>query len=116
MAIADHARKPATAAQAAGEGLHRPQAPGPIVLGDILCYTVSPILARTMMPRLLKQVFAPQPVARAFVREVPPLPMVRPWQLGASAEIPAGEREAACNMFRPAVISAAATIALQPMR
>lgn len=56
------------------------------VLGDILRYTVSPILSWMMMPGILRKTFAPQPVARAFVREVPPLLMVRPWQLRASAE------------------------------
>lgn len=56
------------------------------IFGDILRYTVSPIMAWMLMPSILRKTFAPQPVARSFVREVPPVLMVRPWQLRASAE------------------------------
>lgn len=67
------------------------------VLGDIMRYTASPILGWMMMPGILRKTFAPQPVSRAFVRDVPPFLMVRPWQIRASAEdsacmVPAARR------------------------
>jgi pimeloyl-ACP methyl ester carboxylesterase len=56
------------------------------ILGDILRYTISPIMGWMMMPVILRKTFAPQPVARAFVQETPPVLMVRPWQIKAAAE------------------------------
>lgn len=66
------------------------------VIGDLLRYTISPVLAWLAMPRFLNTAFAPQDVPRAFVEAVPPSLMARPGQLRASAE------ESACLL--PAVI------------
>lgn len=55
------------------------------VLGDIMRYTVSPLVGRMMAPRLLRRMFHPQPVPPRF-RSAVPLPMLlRPSQLRASA-------------------------------
>lgn len=55
------------------------------VVGDLLCYTLLPIAGWLMMPRLLRRLFAPRPVARGFVSGVAPLLLVRPAQLRACA-------------------------------
>jgi pimeloyl-ACP methyl ester carboxylesterase len=60
-------------------------APATPLLGDLLRYTVSPIVGRLMSPLLVKQLFAPAPVPERFARF--PLSMtLRPSQLRASAE------------------------------
>ncbi len=60
-------------------------APATPLLGDLLRYTVSPLVGRVMAPLLVKQLFAPAPVPQRFARF--PLSMsLRPSQLRASAE------------------------------
>jgi pimeloyl-ACP methyl ester carboxylesterase len=54
------------------------------VLGDLMRYTVSPILTRMMWRPLTKNVFSPQPVADSF-RRLKPWMALRPGQLRASA-------------------------------
>lgn len=54
------------------------------VLGDVLRYTVSPLVTRMLWRPLTKQVFAPMPVDPRF-RELPVWMMLRPSQLRASA-------------------------------
>jgi pimeloyl-ACP methyl ester carboxylesterase len=54
------------------------------VLGDLMRYTVSPILTRMMWRPLTKNVFSPQPVADSF-RRLKPWMALRPSQLRASA-------------------------------
>lgn len=56
------------------------------LVGDVMRYTVSPVLGRVLMPRLLRRVFAPKPVDTDFCQIVPPAMMLRPWQLKAAAE------------------------------
>lgn len=56
------------------------------VIGDILRYTVSPLAARLMLPRLIEQMFAPAPVPEHFDRLMPKELMLRPSQLHAAAE------------------------------
>jgi len=59
-----------------------PAIPG---LGDIMRYTVSPVLGKLMMPALLRQMFSPRRVPDTFRAAVPTALMLRPWQLRASA-------------------------------
>lgn len=54
------------------------------IIGDIVRYTVSPILSRILWPILTRRLFAPAPVPdkfKAFPREM----SLRPWQIRASA-------------------------------
>ncbi|TFW35398.1 alpha/beta hydrolase [Massilia horti] len=54
------------------------------VLGDLLRYTVSPLVWRLRWPLMAKFMFSPQPVPERFWR-IPPWLMVNPRQLRASA-------------------------------
>lgn len=56
------------------------------VVGDVMRYTVSAILARVMLPGMLRLMFHPQPVVREFLETVHAPLMLRPWQLRAAAE------------------------------
>jgi pimeloyl-ACP methyl ester carboxylesterase len=56
------------------------------IVGDVMRYTVSPILGRLLTPWLLRQMFQPRPVPAAFRAAVPTALMLRPWQLRAAAE------------------------------
>ena len=62
-------------------------APWPAVpiLGDILRYTISPLLGRLMAPVGYRKMFAPSPVSRHFASELPLELAVRPSQIRASA-------------------------------
>jgi pimeloyl-ACP methyl ester carboxylesterase len=66
--------------------LDSPLASGPAipVVGDLMRYTVSPLLTRMMWRPLTKRVFAPMPVPDAF-HAMPPWMALRPSQLRASA-------------------------------
>src|SRR4051794_29733712 len=55
-------------------------------IGDALRHTVSPPLARLMLPAGIRAMFAPAPVPEHFDRLFPKELMVRPIQLRASAE------------------------------
>jgi pimeloyl-ACP methyl ester carboxylesterase len=55
------------------------------ILGDVLRYTVAPILARLLWPLMLKKIFGPAPVSESFRRVLPVGMALRPWQLRASA-------------------------------
>jgi len=55
------------------------------VLGDVLRYTVSPLLGWLMLPRLVRKLFAPSAVPARFTSEFPLGMLVRPAQLGATA-------------------------------
>jgi pimeloyl-ACP methyl ester carboxylesterase len=54
------------------------------ILGDLLRYTVAPLLGRLLFPLLAKGVFSPEPVADTF-RRLPVWMLLRPSQLRASA-------------------------------
>jgi pimeloyl-ACP methyl ester carboxylesterase len=54
------------------------------VIGDILRYTLSPLIGLVTLPATLRAMFAPCPVSDRFRREFPRLMMLRPWQLRAS--------------------------------
>jgi pimeloyl-ACP methyl ester carboxylesterase len=56
------------------------------VVGDVLRYTVSPVAARLIQPRLIAKMFEPAPVPERFDRLFPKELMLRPLQLRASAE------------------------------
>jgi pimeloyl-ACP methyl ester carboxylesterase len=55
------------------------------VLGDLLRYTISPILGRLMAPMVYRKLFAPAPVSTRFENEFPLELAVRPSQIRASA-------------------------------
>ena len=55
------------------------------LLGDVLRYTISPLLGRLTAPAAYRKMFAPAPVARRFASEFPIELSVRPWQIRAAA-------------------------------
>jgi len=56
------------------------------LLGDVLCYTVAPLIGEAMAPRMFKKMFAPQPVPPRFEAEFPTGLSLRPSQIRASSE------------------------------
>lgn len=54
------------------------------VIGDVLRYTLTPVVGLIMLPATLKLMFAPSSIPEKFSREFPRLMMLRPWQLRAS--------------------------------
>src|SRR6202000_2831829 len=57
-------------------------APAIPVIGDLLRYTISPLLGWLVAPWMVRKLFSPSPVARSF--EAFPMAMaLRPWQLRA---------------------------------
>lgn len=56
------------------------------VIGDVMRYTVSPLVGRVLLPGMIKAMFAPAEVPERFDREFPKALMLRPSQLRASAE------------------------------
>jgi pimeloyl-ACP methyl ester carboxylesterase len=55
------------------------------ILGDILRYTVAPLLGRMMWPALMRKIFGPAEVPRKFTKGFPAGLALRPSQLRASA-------------------------------
>src|SRR5438045_8954301 len=55
------------------------------VLGDIMRYTISPLLGRVMAPALFRTMFAPAAVSARFKHGFPVELAVRPWQIRAAA-------------------------------
>jgi pimeloyl-ACP methyl ester carboxylesterase len=56
------------------------------VLGDVIRYTISPMLGRMLMPKLIRKLFQPAPVPQRFRAGVPTAMMLRPSQIRASAQ------------------------------
>ena len=56
------------------------------ILGDALRYTISPLVARAVLPGMIKRVFQPSAVPERFDRLFPKELMLRPLQLRAGAE------------------------------
>lgn len=56
------------------------------ILGDILRYTVGPIVGEALKPRMLAKMFAPQPIPQKFWDRFPHALMSRPSQIRAEAE------------------------------
>ena len=54
------------------------------VIGDLLRFTLAPLIGRLIWPALVKRIFSPAPVPDSF-RELPVWMMLRPSQLRASA-------------------------------
>ena len=55
------------------------------VIGDLMCYTVSPLLGRLLLPRIIRRLFEPAPVTERFDRLFPKGMLLRPSQLRAAA-------------------------------
>lgn len=55
------------------------------VIGDVLRYTISPLLGRVIAPLVFRRLFAPRPVARRFREEFPLDLALRPSQIRTSA-------------------------------
>jgi pimeloyl-ACP methyl ester carboxylesterase len=67
------------------------------VVGDLMRYTISPLIAWAILSKLLRKLFAPRPLPDGFWREFPLMLSVRPLHLRAGAEesalmIPAAAR------------------------
>lgn len=58
------------------------------VIGDIMRYTVSPLIARMMAPHIIAKMFAPRAVPPRFSAEFPLELTLRPWQLRAAPRRP----------------------------
>jgi pimeloyl-ACP methyl ester carboxylesterase len=56
------------------------------VIGDVMRHTVSPLVARAVLPRMISRAFEPAPVPERFDRLFPKGLMLRPSQLRAAAE------------------------------
>lgn len=56
------------------------------VFGDLLRYTIAPLVSWAMLPSLLRKLFAPKPVPATFRNEFPKSMTLRPKQLRAAAE------------------------------
>ena len=56
------------------------------LIGDAMRYTISPLLARAMLPGMIKQMFQPAAVTERFEKRFPKALMLRPLQLRAAAE------------------------------
>ena len=56
------------------------------VLGDAMRHTISPFIARALLPSMVKQMFAPAAVPKRFDQLFPKEMMLRPSQLGAASE------------------------------
>ena len=55
-------------------------------LGDIMRYTLSPVLGAALLPLSIKAMFSPQPVPPQFERDFPYGFPVRPWQIRAESQ------------------------------
>ncbi|MCA1524369.1 alpha/beta fold hydrolase [Bradyrhizobium yuanmingense] len=56
------------------------------VLGDLVSYTVAPIVSWAVLPGALRKIFAPRSVPQTFRNEFPASLVLRPTQLRAAAE------------------------------
>lgn len=68
------------------------------VLGDVMRYTVSPLVGRMLAPRLIRKMFAPRPVPPRFAHEFPVDLTLRPSQIRATAEAAAFMVPGAANL------------------
>jgi pimeloyl-ACP methyl ester carboxylesterase len=59
-----------------------PAIPG---VGDVMRYTLSPVLGAAMLPKINRKLFAPAPVPASWTEDFPLAMTLRPWQLQASA-------------------------------
>jgi pimeloyl-ACP methyl ester carboxylesterase len=56
------------------------------LVGDLLCYTVAPLMGEAMAPRMIAKMFSPEEVPVRFDREFPVGLMTRPSQIRASSK------------------------------
>ena len=56
------------------------------ILGDIMRYTLSPLIARALAPKAIRKMFKPKPVSKRFTRQFPLNLVMRPLTLRAAAE------------------------------
>ena len=56
------------------------------LFGDLLCYTVAPLIGEMMAPRMIAKMFAPEAVPARFNSQFPVELMLRPSQLSASSK------------------------------
>ncbi len=56
------------------------------VVGDVLRYTVSPLMGALLMPLQLRAMFGPPETPRPFKEQFPLSMMLRPWQIRATSE------------------------------
>ncbi|GGC71754.1 alpha/beta hydrolase [Siccirubricoccus deserti] len=56
------------------------------IIGDVVRYTVGPLLGRLIAPKMIKTMFAPASVPPSFTEAIPIPMMLRPSQIRASAE------------------------------
>ena len=68
------------------------------VVGDLIRYTAGPIVGTAILPMLLKEMFAPLPVAKRFAKGFPYGFAVRPQQIRAQAQDAAAMVSAAAAM------------------
>lgn len=61
-------------------------APAIPVVGDIVRHTISPLIAKALLPKLIRKIFAPAPVPRRFEERFPKAMILRPLQLRAASE------------------------------
>jgi pimeloyl-ACP methyl ester carboxylesterase len=55
------------------------------IVGDVMRYTISPLIGRLSAPKLIRKIFSPAPVTGRFAAEFPIELMLRPSQIRASA-------------------------------
>lgn len=55
------------------------------IIGDVMRYTVSPLLGRALASKIMRKVFAPAPITERFAAEFPVELALRPAQIRASA-------------------------------
>lgn len=60
-----------------------PAVPG---IGDLMRYTLSPLVGRAIAPKLIQRLFAPRQVPKAFREGFPVSLALRPWQIRAAAQ------------------------------
>jgi len=60
-------------------------APAIPLFGDLMRYTISPLLGWLLAPGVFRKLFAPAPVTAAFKRDFPTGLALRPWQIRANA-------------------------------
>jgi pimeloyl-ACP methyl ester carboxylesterase len=65
------------------------------LVGDLLSYTVAPLIGELVTPRLIDRMFSPQGVSPRFARDFPTAMTLRPSQIKAFAEDTAHMRAAA---------------------
>jgi pimeloyl-ACP methyl ester carboxylesterase len=60
--------------------------PATPILGDLLCYTLAPLMGEAMAPRMITKMFSPQAVPSRFETEFPVGLMLRPSQISAASK------------------------------